>query len=264
VGYVPPTHASPFLADRGGLPAIPAPFVGEEEGFILSWAWLSSRVRRACVGPVARAPSLGSPASSRRQPCESTVRWASQAHLCSAPSVSHALDGLLLALPCGLVSSRCHVQASRFRGFLPRPVRFHLVGGPCLLAVGAVSCRRLPGDAGVRRVDLEAFSQAGIRSVDGGVSSGAARVPSCASAPSGSLRQSWGRGERPLRSRSWSTGARSAPVNEPSASRFETISRLLLDRSLKAYHRFFTNCCNEVFRFSRKLIDLLAIAWINL
>jgi hypothetical protein len=69
-------------------------------------------------------------------------RWASQAHLCSVLSVSHALDGLLLALPCRLVSSCCHVQVSRSRGFLPRPVRYHLVGGPCLRAVGAVSCRR--------------------------------------------------------------------------------------------------------------------------
>jgi len=88
-------------------------------------------------------------------------RWASQAHLCSAHSVSHALDGLLLTVPCRLVSSRCHVQAFRFRGFLPRPDRDHLVGGPYLRAVGAVSCRRLPDDAGERRVDLEACSRPG-------------------------------------------------------------------------------------------------------
>ena len=97
-------------------------------------------------------------------------RRASQAHLCSALSVSHALDGLLLARPCRLVSSCCHVQASRSRGFLPRPDRNHLVGGPCLRAVGAVPCRRLPDDAGERRVDLKALLQAGIRSTDGGVS----------------------------------------------------------------------------------------------
>jgi hypothetical protein len=90
-------------------------------------------------------------------------RRASQARLGSVRSVSHALDGLLLAVPCRPVSSCCHVQVSRSRGFLPRPVRCHLVGGPCLRAVGAVSCRRLPDDAGERRVDLKAFSQAGIR-----------------------------------------------------------------------------------------------------
>jgi len=38
-------------------------------------------------------------------------------HLCSARSVSHALDGLLLALPCGPISSHCHVQDLPFRGF---------------------------------------------------------------------------------------------------------------------------------------------------
>jgi len=52
--------------------AIPAPVFGEESGFILSCTWLSSRVRRACVGPFDRAPSLGFPTSSRHQPSEST------------------------------------------------------------------------------------------------------------------------------------------------------------------------------------------------
>jgi hypothetical protein len=89
------------------------------------------------------------------------IRRTSQARLCSALSVSHALDGFLLAVPCRLVSSCCHVQASRFRGFLPRPDRDHLLGGPCLRAVGAVSCRRLPDDAGERRVDLKACSRPG-------------------------------------------------------------------------------------------------------
>jgi len=117
-------------------------------------------------------------------------RWASQAHLCSARSVSHALDGLLLVRPCRLVSSCCHVQVSRSRGFLPRPVRFHLVGGPCLRAVGAVSCRRLPDDAGERRVDLKACSRPGSAAPTRVLPLAVARVPSCASAPSGSLRQS--------------------------------------------------------------------------
>jgi hypothetical protein len=36
LGYAAPTDASPFLADRGGLPSIPAPVFGEENGFILS------------------------------------------------------------------------------------------------------------------------------------------------------------------------------------------------------------------------------------
>jgi hypothetical protein len=36
LGYAAPTDASPFLMDRGGLPSIPAPVFGEENGFILS------------------------------------------------------------------------------------------------------------------------------------------------------------------------------------------------------------------------------------
>jgi hypothetical protein len=38
-------------------------------------------------------------------------------HLSSALSVSHTPDGLLPAEPCGLVSSRCHVWGSPFKGF---------------------------------------------------------------------------------------------------------------------------------------------------
>jgi hypothetical protein len=117
-------------------------------------------------------------------------RRTSQARLCSAHSVSHALDGLLLAVPCRLISSCYHVQVSRCRGFLPRPDRYHLVGGPCLRAVGAVSCRRVPDDAGERRVDLEAFSRPGSAAPTGVLPPMDARVPSCASAPSGSLHQS--------------------------------------------------------------------------
>ena len=122
------------------------------------------------------------------------TRRASQARLRSVLSVSHALDGLLLTEPCRLVSSCCHVQVSRSRGFLPRPVRDHLVGGPCLRAVGAASCRRLPVDAGERHLDLKAFSRPGSAAPTEVLPPAAARLPSCASAPSGSLRQSWVRG----------------------------------------------------------------------
>jgi hypothetical protein len=64
-----------------------------------------------------RAPSLGFTSPSRRQHPESTCDELSHAHLCSALSVSRALDGLLLCLPRGLVSSHCHVRDSLFRGF---------------------------------------------------------------------------------------------------------------------------------------------------
>jgi hypothetical protein len=48
---------------------------------------------------------------------QSPHSMSSHAHLCSALSVSRALDGLLLSPPCGLVSSHCHVRDSLFRGF---------------------------------------------------------------------------------------------------------------------------------------------------
>jgi hypothetical protein len=63
------------------------------------------------------APSLGFLPPSRHQPGESTTRQASQSCLCSALSVSHALDGLLLTEPCGFVSSRSRVRGSLLRGF---------------------------------------------------------------------------------------------------------------------------------------------------
>jgi hypothetical protein len=64
-----------------------------------------------------RAPSMGFCFPSRHPCAESTKQRASQAHLCSALSVSHTLDGLLLLALCGLVSSHCHVRNSHFRGF---------------------------------------------------------------------------------------------------------------------------------------------------
>jgi len=132
------------------------------------------------------------------------MRWASQAHLRSVHSVSRAHDGLLLAVPCRLVSSCCHVQDSRSRGFLPRPSRNHLVGGPSLLAVGAAS---LPPVAR-RRQDTSRRPQGVTPGRDpqhmpGGLAPTSARIPSCVLLLRASLRQPWGRGWRPLRSGHW-------------------------------------------------------------
>lgn len=72
------------------------------------------------VRPTARtrsAPPLGFPPPSRHQCEESTWRQGSRPCLCSARSVSHALDGFLLFTPCRLVSSGCHVRGSLSRGF---------------------------------------------------------------------------------------------------------------------------------------------------
>ena len=67
----------------------------------------------------ARLP-WGSFPPSRHQHRESTSAGNPTSRLRSALSVSHALDGLLFSLPCGLVSSRCRVRGSLLRGF-PRP-----------------------------------------------------------------------------------------------------------------------------------------------
>jgi hypothetical protein len=55
------------------------------------------------------------------------------AHLGSVRSVSHALDGLLLAVPCRSISPCCHVQDST-PGVLPRP--------SCTTSSVAMSSRR--------------------------------------------------------------------------------------------------------------------------
>jgi hypothetical protein len=83
---------------------------------------------------------VGSCPSSRRQHQESTLHRASRARRRSARSVSHALDGLLLPVPCASISPRCRVQgfasrvASSIRAVPP-------LGGRDSRAVGAA---RLP------------------------------------------------------------------------------------------------------------------------
>ena len=61
----------------------------------------------------------------------------------SAHSVSHALDGFLLRVPRGLVSSRSHVRDSHFRESPPLPSRS--VSSTCraLLSLARFSCRRV-------------------------------------------------------------------------------------------------------------------------
>jgi hypothetical protein len=105
--------------------ALPSP-ASCECGFILSWACLLSRVPTTRSGPPrARGERLpwGPSPPSRHECEESTRRQGSRPCLCSALSVSHALDGLLLFTPCRLVSSGCHVRGSLFRGFSRWPAR---------------------------------------------------------------------------------------------------------------------------------------------
>jgi hypothetical protein len=87
----------------------------------------------------------------------------STARLCSALSVSHALDGLLLALPCRLISSRSHVLDSPLRGFSRCPAS-RLVDDCCPPVVSSV---RLPhccqSGANSRNPAFRALLQAAIR-----------------------------------------------------------------------------------------------------
>jgi len=71
--------------------------------------------------PQACAPSVRFCSPSRHEPVKSTIRRDSHLRLCSALSVSHALDGLLLHRPRRLVSSCSHVRDSLFRGCFPLP-----------------------------------------------------------------------------------------------------------------------------------------------
>jgi hypothetical protein len=71
---------------------------------------------------------------------ESTLQRASQARLCSVLSVLHALDGLLLSIPRGLISSHCHQRDSPFKGYSPLPSRFVSSTPRALLSLATFSC----------------------------------------------------------------------------------------------------------------------------
>jgi len=65
----------------------------------------------------------------------------------SVLGVSHALDGLLLSLPCGFISPRSHVRDSRLRGFFPLPGRSASSAYRTLLSFAAFSYRRVASTA---------------------------------------------------------------------------------------------------------------------
>jgi hypothetical protein len=60
--------------------------------------------------------------------------------LCSAPGVSHTLDGLLSPRPRGLVSSHNHVRDSPLRGLFPPPSRTVSSTARALLSLTTGSC----------------------------------------------------------------------------------------------------------------------------
>ena len=145
------------------------------------------------VPGMTRAPSLGFGPASRHQRPESTFDEVPSPRLCSARSVSHALDGLLLQPPCGLVSSHCHVQ-----GFASGVSSHQSVAPTCRRRVPPRRWRRAPAfacalapapDASTSRFVLPGDPQFPRR----GLVPRGIRVPSCVLAPSGFIRQDLGR-----------------------------------------------------------------------
>jgi hypothetical protein len=86
----------------------------------------------------------------------------------SVRSVSHALDGLLLPVPCAFVSPRCRVQGFAPRVCFLRPSRTTSSVALTLAPLAAFACR-LPG-ASERRVDLKVVLSSRVRGVRRGCS----------------------------------------------------------------------------------------------
>jgi hypothetical protein len=158
----------------------------------------------ACHLPIARklwAPPLGSRSHSRQKRTESTKRRASRARLRSALSVSHALDGLLLHTPRGLISSHCHVRDSHLREF-PRCQ----AGSPHRRVVPSCRCRASPHAGLPRRCQLHSVRLQGLDPSSGplrptgGLDLPTTRFPLVFSAPAGFSPAALETPSRPLRS----------------------------------------------------------------
>jgi hypothetical protein len=112
-----------FQRPRVGLPGGTGPRTLASTGSSSPELLLPFRVLAASIPPDARrrrAPCRRVDPPSRHQPAESTDEPGSHARPSrSALGVSHALGGLLLRVPCRLVSSRSHVRGSHSRGFYP-------------------------------------------------------------------------------------------------------------------------------------------------
>lgn len=125
VGPIPPRPCC-FQTGPRGLPSDTVPRV-------LSIAGSSSRGLAPCSenftschlrSAFASRAFLGVTSSLHRDINASSPLSGSRPNSClrSAHAVSHDLDGLLLAAPCGLVSSHSHVRDSLLRGFPQQPV----------------------------------------------------------------------------------------------------------------------------------------------
>jgi hypothetical protein len=137
-----------------------------------------------------RAPSLGSPTSSRHRSSESTADGHPRP-VYVPPSAFRTLSTVYSSLD---LADLFHPAAtSRFLAPGASSPDLTATTSSVALAFAPLappSCRRLPDDAGERRVDLKAFSRPGSAAPTEVLAPPNARVPSCASAPSGSLHQS--------------------------------------------------------------------------
>jgi hypothetical protein len=183
------------------LSAVPRPLARPGSS---SWeSYLSFRVR-CYLSPARRTrrtPSLGFCSPSRHQRMKSTFCQGSHTRLRFALSVSHTLDDLLLHTPYGLVSSRCHVRDSLFRGF-PRCQ----ADSPPRRAVPSCRFRASPHGELPRRCQIRSFRLQGFcPSSDplrqpGGLDLPTARSPPGLSTPSGFPPATLETPSRPLRS----------------------------------------------------------------
>jgi hypothetical protein len=136
------------------------------------------------------------------------------ARLRSAPSVSHALDGFLLHVPCRLISSRYRVQ-----GFASGVSSLEPAATPRRCLVSSRRWRRAPTgvatSASSRRVDLRVLIRSEIRNHRGGVSPADDPYPLLRPAPSGSASKVLVTSLLPPPLATSAYGAHSAPSVDP-------------------------------------------------
>jgi hypothetical protein len=119
LGYLIPPRRSSFPSRPRGFPPVAVPHRLSPVGSSSRTLSVPPESLEPPPARPSRAPPLGLPPSSRRQPAEST-RAGLPSPLRSVHGVSHAPDGFLLRLPCGFISPRSHVQGSLFRVFPSR------------------------------------------------------------------------------------------------------------------------------------------------
>jgi len=222
-GYLDPILASPFRADRDGLPSTPSP------------APIRVRVHPLLSFTLLRSPSCVAPAG--RVATSSAFRGVSSLFATSVPRVhiSAGVPGRPSFRPRRFARPRrlpprctwwaCFIPLPRpgfsLQGFAPATQPYRLVGGRCPLVVGDGSLPRvLPSAPGVRHVALRAL----LRHRDPlclgrSLTSTRTRVPSCGFAPSGFASWVLATPSRHLRSRPWRVDPACDSGRRPSASR---------------------------------------------